>query len=88
MRRAISLCAAAGIALSTIVAASSAQAAPWYLIRYDNTGVCQVFDQQAQGPFKPWSWPSTYKTVSKPVPTFTAAMAVKEQLRVKGTCKW
>ena len=86
MRRAISLCAAAGIALSTIVVANSAQAAPWYLVRYDNTGVCQVFDQA--GPFKPLAWPSTYKPVGKPAPTFSAAMAVKEQLRVKGTCKW
>ena len=88
MRRAIALCAAAGIALSAIAVASSAQAAPWLLVRYDNTGVCQVYDQQAPAAFRPWTWPSTYKTVSKPMPTFTAAMALKEQLRVKGTCKW
>jgi hypothetical protein len=31
-------------------------------------------------------WPSDYKVVSKPVPTFTAAAAVQEQMRQQRQC--
>jgi hypothetical protein len=83
MRRAIALCAATGIALSAL-ALVPAQATPYYLIRYDNTGFCQIWDQGYT--IKPWSWPSPYKTVSKPVPTVTEALSAKDSLMKRGTC--
>jgi hypothetical protein len=77
MRRAIALCAATGIALSAL-ALVPAQAT------YDNTGFCQIWDQGYT--VKPWSWPSPYKTVSKPVPTVTEALSAKDSLMKRGTC--
>ena len=82
MLRLTALAATAGLALTAIVATSPAEAA-FNLIRWEGTGVCQVWDQSI--PTKPI--PSNYKTVSKPVPTFAAALAVKDGMLKKGTCK-
>jgi hypothetical protein len=84
MRRATAICAAAGIAVSAFAVASPAQAG-YYLIRWDNTGVCQIWNE---GLYQPLRWPSDYKVVSKPVPTVTAALAVKEELRQRGSCRF
>jgi hypothetical protein len=43
----------------------------------------QVWDESV--PTKPF--PDNYKAVSKPVPTFDAALAVKAALMTKGVCK-
>ena len=85
MRPATALCAAAGIMVAAVAAVSPAQAG-YYLLRWDNTGVCQVWNDTWT--FKPWRWPSDYKVISKPVPTFTAAFAAKEKLRQQGRCTW
>jgi hypothetical protein len=85
MRRATALCAAAGIAVAAFAVASPAQAG-YYLIRWDNTGVCQVWSESFT--MKPMRWPADYKVVSKPMPTFTDAMAAKEAMRQKGNCNW
>ena len=82
MLRVTALAATAGLALTAFAATSPAEAA-FHLIRWEGTGVCQVWDQSI--PTKPV--PSNYKTVSKPVPTFTAALAVKDGMLKKGTCK-
>ena len=82
MLRLTALAATAGLALTAIVATSPAEAA-FNLIRWDGTGVCQVWDQSI--PTKPV--PSNYKTVSKPLPTFVAALAVKDGMLKKGSCK-
>ena len=82
MLRLTALAATAGLALTAIVATSPAEAA-FNLIRWDGTGVCQVWDQSI--PTKPI--PSNYKTVSKPLPTFAAALAMKDGMLKKGTCK-
>ena len=81
MRRVTALCAAA-IALSAFAATAPAEAA-FHLIRWDGTGACQIWDESV--PTKPI--PSTYKTVSKPVPTFTAALAMKDGMMKRGACK-
>jgi hypothetical protein len=81
MLRVTALAATAGLALSTLVATSPAEAA-FHLIRWEGTGVCQVWDESI--PTKPI--PSNYKTVSKPVPTFAAALAVKDGMLKKGAC--
>ncbi|HEX9470272.1 MAG TPA: hypothetical protein VF957_12090 [Bradyrhizobium sp.] len=85
MRRATALCAAAGIIVSALAVISPAQAG-YYLIRWDNTGVCQVWNDTLT--FKPWRWPSEYKVVSKPVPTLSAAMAMKEEMRQQRHCTY
>ena len=82
MLRLTALAATVGLALTALVATSPAEAA-FHLIRWEGTGVCQVWDQSI--PTKPI--PSNYKTVSKPVPTFVAALAVKDGMLKKGTCK-
>jgi hypothetical protein len=85
MRRLTALCAAAGIAMSTFIVISPAQAAPWSLVRYDNTGYCQIWD--AGLAFKPLHWPSDYKPIGKPAPTLAAAMSERDVLIKKGKCK-
>ena len=81
MRRLSILCAAAGIAVTALAAASPAQAA-FHLIRWDGTGFCQVWDQSV--PTVPF--PSNYRPVSGELPTFIEALAVKQGLLRKGTC--
>ena len=82
MRRLSVLCAVAGLALTALAAASPAQAA-FHVIRWHDTGFCQVWDQNI--PTKPF--PSNYRTVSKSVPTFFDALAVKDTLLKRGACK-
>jgi hypothetical protein len=83
MRRVTILCAAAGVAVSGLAVVSPAQAG-YYVIRWDNTGVCQIWNEDLR--YKPIQWPSEYKVVSKPVPTFSAAMAVQEKMRQQRHC--
>jgi len=83
MRRDTALCAAAGIAVSAVAVASPAHAG-YYVIRWDNTGICQIWNTELQQ--QPVRWPSDYKVVSKPVPTFTAAAAVQEKMRQQRSC--
>jgi hypothetical protein len=83
MRRVTALCAAFGIAVSAFAVAAPAQAS-YYVIRWDNTGICQIWNEDLR--YKPMQWPSDYKVVSKPVPTFTAAMAVQETMRQQRHC--
>ena len=83
MRRATALCAAAGIAVSGLALTSPAQAG-YYVIRWDNTGVCQIWSEDLTS--KPLQWPSDYKVVSKPVPTLSAAMAVQDTMRQRRNC--
>jgi hypothetical protein len=83
MRRATALCAAASIIVSGLALTSPAQAG-YYVIRWDNTGICQIWNEDLTS--KPLQWPSDYKVVSKPVPTFTAAAAVQGQMRQQRQC--
>jgi hypothetical protein len=76
------LCAAACIAAAAFAAASPAEAA-FHLIKWSGTGICQVWDESV--PTKPF--PANYSVVSRPVPTFDAALAVKSGLMKRGVCK-
>lgn len=82
MRRIYALCAAAGLGLTALAATTPTDAA-FHLIRWQGTGICQIWDESI--PIKPF--PSDYKMVSKPVPTIVAAMAVKDRMMKKGACK-
>jgi hypothetical protein len=81
--RVFALCAAAGVALSVAAISSPASAAPYHLIKWSGTEICQVWDNGV--PTQPI--PANYTAVSKPVPTFDAALAVKAGLMKKGVCK-
>jgi hypothetical protein len=83
MRRVLALCAAAGIATSVFAAPASA-AVGYYVIRWDNTGICQVWNEDLK--YKPWEWPSHYKVVSKPVSTFSDASAIQIKMREQRRC--
>jgi hypothetical protein len=84
MRRVTALCAAACIAVSSLAIAVPAQAAGYYVIRWENTGICQIWNQDLR--YKPMQWLSDYKVVSKPAPTFSEAMAVQLKMRDQRRC--
>lgn len=81
MRRLSVLCATAFIAVTALAAASPAEAA-FHVIRWQNTGFCQIWDKNL--PLTPW--PSNYTTVTYAQPTFTRALAVKGMLLKKHVC--
>jgi hypothetical protein len=91
MRRLLTLAAVAGVAAASVAAPALAKprhaAAPqsgYYVIRWENTGICQIWNTDLQS--KPVEWPSTYKTVSQPVPTFSEASAIQVKLRDERRC--
>ena len=73
MRRISVLCAAAGLAVTAFVAASPAEAS-YHLIRWQDTGFCQIWDESI--PTAPW--PSDFARVSTTVPTFVDALVLKD----------
>ena len=83
MRRFSILSAVVGIAALSGVTAP-AQAAGYYVTRWENTGICQIWNEDLT--HRPWKWPSHYKVVSKPFPTFTDAMAVQLKMREQRSC--
>jgi hypothetical protein len=87
MRRVSAFCAAA-IALSSVAPSFAApRPAPqsgYYVIRWDNTGVCQIWNTDLAE--KPVHFLSDYKVVSKPVPSFTAAAEIQQKMRTTRQC--
>jgi hypothetical protein len=84
MRRVTALCAAAAIVASTAAVARPMAQSGYYVIRWDNTGICQIWNTSLQE--KPWHLFSEYEVVSKPVPTFAAAAAIQENMRMSRHC--
>ena len=83
MRRVLALCAAIGIAASAFSVPAAAQVG-YYVIRWDNTGICQIWNEELQ--YKPPEWPSHYRVVSKPVPSFNDAVNIQLKMREKRDC--
>ena len=83
MRRFSVLCAAAGIAAIAFAAASPAEAG-YHLIRWQDTGLCQIWDESI--PTTPW--PAGYHRASATVPTFLDALAMKDSALKAGHCSW
>jgi len=80
--RKLSILAAAAVAVTTMGATSSAQAA-YSIIRWDDTGFCQIWDHGI--PTQPF--PSNYKTVSKAMmPTLIDALNAKSGMLASGAC--
>ena len=68
--------AVAAVALSAFAAIAPAQAGPYHLIRWSDTGFCQIWDEGI--PTQPW--PGNYTVVSMTVATFFDALNVKNGL--------
>ena len=81
MRRISVLCVAAGLAVTAFVAASPAEAS-YHLIRWQDTGFCQIWDENV--PTTPW--PANYVVISGQLPTFGDALVFKDNLLRAGTC--
>ncbi|ABQ38152.1 MULTISPECIES: hypothetical protein [Bradyrhizobium] len=87
MRRLTTLAAAAALtaaSLATPALAAPAAKTGYYVIRWENTGICQIWNTELQS--KPLEWPSSYKIVSKPVPTFVEATNIQLKLRDERRC--
>lgn len=83
MRRITTLSAVAGIA-GILGVAAPAHAAGYYVIRWENTGICQIWNKDLR--YKPLEWPSHYRVVSKSVPAFSDAMAIQLKMREQRSC--
>ena len=83
MRRISVLCAAAGLAVTAFVAASPAQAS-YHLIRWQDTGFCQIWDEGI--PTMPW--PGNYVVVSDTMPTFVDVLTIKSGMLASGACSF
>jgi hypothetical protein len=84
MHRLFALSAFAGIGLAALAASSPAEAA-FHLIRWQDSGFCQIWDESI--PTAPW--PSNYSViVGSEVPTFGDALVFKDDLLRNGTCSF
>jgi hypothetical protein len=83
MRRSLVLSAAAGLAMAGLLATSPAKAEPDYrVIQWDITRICQIYDFGFGG--RPI--PSNYRVLTRPLPTFGAALRAKDALFRRGRC--
>ena len=82
MRRISLLSAAAALAVTALSASTPAKADPFHLIRWSDTGFCQIWDEG----ILTTPWPSNFIIVGVPVPTFVDALYLKGSLLSTGTC--
>jgi len=82
MRRLSLLSAAAVLTVTALSAATPAKADPYHLIRWSDTGFCQIWDMSI--PTTPW--PHNYVVVSQDLPTFGDALVVKGGMLASGAC--
>ena len=84
MRRIFGLCAIAAVGF-TVLAASSPANAAYHLIRWQDTGFCQIWDQNI--PTAPY--PGNYTViVGSEVPTFVDALVFKDGMLRSGACRF
>ena len=92
MRRVTALCAIATIAASTLVSGAAvarhmrAPETGYYVIRWDNTGVCTIWNTDLQE--KPWHFFSNYEVVSRrPTSLYRRSPEIRSRIRrlVNGT---
>jgi len=81
MRRFSVACAALGLAATALIATSPAQAS-FKVIRWDTTGVCQIWDNAST--IKPFG--TDYKAVTKSVATFNEALVAKDRVFAAAKC--
>ena len=84
MRRIFGFCALAAIGFTALAASSPANAA-YHLIRWQDTGFCQIWDQNI--PTAPY--PGNFSViVGSEVPTFGDALVFKGDMLRNGTCSF
>ena len=84
MRHLCLLAAAATIAVSALAASNPAEAS-FHLIRWQDSGFCQIWDQNVPGV----PYPGNYTVViNSEVPTFGDALVLKDGLLHNGTCSF
>jgi hypothetical protein len=84
MRHVFFLSALAGIAVSAIAATSPAEAS-YHLIRWQDSGFCQIWDQNI--PTVPYR--SNYSVIQgSVVPTFGDALMFKDGMLRRGACSF
>ena len=76
--------AIAAIALSAVAASAPVKADPFHLIRWSDTGFCQIWDEGI--PTAPW--PGNYMVVSATMPTFRDALTIKGNMLATGACSF
>jgi hypothetical protein len=81
MRRISVVCAAAGLAVTALAATSPAEAG-FHVIRWQNTGFCQIWDNS----IPTYPWPGNYRVVTHRLPTFGYALAVKDGMLRRHHC--
>jgi len=84
MRRISLLSAAAALAVTALSASTPAKADPFHLIRWSDTGFCQIWDEGV--PTVPW--PGNYIVVSATMPTFLDALTIKGNMLAAGACSF
>ena len=82
MRRFSLLSAAAVLSVTALSASTPAKADPYHLIRWTDTGFCQIWDMGI--PTAPW--PGNYVVVSQALPSFGDALMVKGGMLANGGC--
>ena len=84
MRRIFGLCAFAAIGFTALAMSSPAEAA-YHLIRWQDTGFCQIWDQSI--PTAPY--PGNFTViVGSEVPTFVDALVFKDGMLRSGACSF
>lgn len=84
MRRIPLLCAVC-LAMTAFVAAPPAKADPFHLIRWQDTGYCQIWDEGI--PTNPV--PGNYDVIfDSEMPSFADALAYKGEMLRDGTCSF
>ncbi len=84
MRRLFALAAVATVGFTALAASSPAEAG-FHLIRWQDSGFCQIWDENI--PTAPW--PSNYSViVGSEVPTFGDALVYKDGMLRNGTCSF
>jgi hypothetical protein len=84
MRRISVLSAAAALAVTALAATTPARADPFHLIRWSDTGFCQIWDEGIQTA----PWPANFAVVSVTMPTFVDALNVKVSMLSTGACSF
>jgi hypothetical protein len=84
MRRISLLSAAACVAFASLAASTPAKADPFHLIRWSDTGYCQIWDEGI--PTVPW--PGNFSVASATVPTFLDALNVKYNMLSSRACSF
>lgn len=84
MSRVLFSCAALGMVIAAGAANSPAKADPFHLIRWSDTGFCQIWDDGV--PTAPW--PGNYAVVSGQLPSFVDAIDVKSHMLQAGACSF